>query len=181
MGIIKIGSANLKKGITINPLIVLFNNYNVKKIVNQKDNKTLWGKGFIYDQGDEYEHITGGWIGGTVDSNYTKVGTLTKNTDHMLVKNVSMGSYSAITINTIDLSEYSKLAITMKSSGGISILINNAFPSTSFTLKQTINPSANEYKNYIIDISNISGLYKIAICDNSATRNLCIQNVMLLN
>ena len=34
MGIIKIGSSNNKKGITINPSIVLFNNKNVKKIMH---------------------------------------------------------------------------------------------------------------------------------------------------
>lgn len=180
MSTIKIGSSNLKKGVTVNPLTVLFNGNNVKKIVNKQDNKTLWGKGFIYDHGDEYKYITGGWAGGTADSNYTKTGTLTKNTDHMLVKNVSSGSYSAITMQAINLTEYSQLVLTMKSSGGIAILINSAFPSKTFTLKQVINPSKNEYENYIIDISNISGTYAIAICDSNATGNLCIQTVMLL-
>ena len=180
MGTIKIGSSSLKKGVTIIPSTVLFDGNNVKKIVNREVNKTLWGKGFIYDHGDEYELITGGWVGINADSNYQKAGgSLTKNDDHMLVKNVSMGSYSTTSVNPIDLSEYSKLIITAKSTGSIAVLIGG-FPSSSFALKQVIQPTVNEYEDFIIDISTLSGKYGIAICDNSATGNLCIQAIMLL-
>ena len=103
MGTLKIGSSKDKKGTTIEPSFVLFNGNNVKKIMS--DTTKIWGRTTIYNRGNQYTDITGGWS--VVYAN----GYYGFNKDHMAF-NATVVDYVKIhTNNKINLSEYSKICM----------------------------------------------------------------------
>ena len=66
-----------------------------------------WWNGELYEYGNEYEGVTGGW---SADSN--SKGTVTFNTDNIYLAGRDGDTYTvAGTVNSIDLSKYTKLVI----------------------------------------------------------------------
>ena len=66
-----------------------------------------WWNGELYEYGNEYEGVTGGW---SADSNSN--GTVTFNTDNIYLAGRDGDTYTvAGTVNSIDLSKYTKLVI----------------------------------------------------------------------
>ena len=181
MSTIKIGSASELKGITVNPLITLFNGKNVKAIF--KDNTLIWAQPlYLYNQGDENIDITGGWTMSTTVGNfglsspYTS-GTATKNSSTLYFGDNSTSNYAvggAYTKNYIDLTNYSTLEFAL------SCTYNNAanagdsavfavFIEDENGLREQIFYKANYTTSgtQTINISSYSGRYRIKMCSYS--------------
>ena len=105
MGTLKIGSSSNKAGVTVEPIIVLFNGNKVSKIM--KDTTTVWKeKTFLYLNGDKCTDVTNGW-----SVIYSGGGTATFNSDHIYI-NATVTDFIRIqTNNKFDLSKYSKLCM----------------------------------------------------------------------
>lgn len=121
--------------------------------------------GELYDAGNQYTSITGGWVGTHVDSSYTASGGyLTVNNDNLAVKNVIGGSFSAATKNTVDLSKFNTLHIIY--TGWPTLYVAGTFPTSSFGAKAE-GSNASSKTEMTVDISRLTGAYRIAITDSN--------------
>lgn len=68
---------------------------------------------YYYDSGDEFVDITGGWI--ATGSTGTSGGSIVKQPTYLELKKVTSGNISAMTTNTIALSEYSTISFVLES------------------------------------------------------------------
>lgn len=117
---------------------------------------------YLYNEGDECTKVTGGWVGGqAVDRTSYSAGTLTKNATSMTVRTESGQWYWAITIKTIDLTDYNTLKAIGHSDVDTSVCV------------VPINMKYSEFVCYVIlqnlesevqyDISSIKGEFYIVL------------------
>ena len=115
-----------------------------------------WWNGELYDYGNEYVDITGGWKGATVSTQYNASGgTFTKNEDNIYFRNVASGSFSAVTINKIDLTGWKTLHLTKKCAYEMSIALFDSYPKSSPLAFQSIGGSSGIVE-VSMDISSIN-------------------------
>ena len=135
----------------------------------------LWN-GVLYDYGDQYEHITGGWVGSqTIASNTTSGGKLTVNEDNLSFTNVSGGSFGVVTTNAIDLTSFTTIhAIT---TGTVRIQAATVFPSSSpVVYSDGLSGTSTEHS---VDISAITGSYKIAVNNRGSSGSTKLHRMWL--
>lgn len=125
--------------------------------------------GTLYNAGDEYENITGGWVavafaGGAADYGITGgAPTVTKGTSSMTVKMSSTQRAGvARTANLIDLTNYSTLSVTVTSrasgsSSGTYIYIIDA--NGNYPAAQEISSTGTK----TLSVSNLNGSYYVGI------------------
>lgn len=119
----------------------------------------LWN-GVLYDCGDQYEAITGGWVGSqTISGSTASGGKLTVNADNLSFTNVSGGSFGVVTAKAVNLSGFHTLhAIT---TGSTRIQVASAFPTSApVVYSEAFSGASTEHT---VDISQVAGDYKIAI------------------
>lgn len=127
----------------------------------------MWD-GVLYDAGNEYVHITGGWYGGNASTSSTASSTITKNDDHILIKNVTSASNAAITTETIDLTHFNTLNVLYKG-GTAGLRISPSFPTSSPTATNNTTSSVSEKTTLTLDISTITGRYQCALSARSTS------------
>ena len=135
----------------------------------------LWN-GVLYDYGDQYEHITGGWVGSqTIASSTTSGGKLTVNEDNLSFTNVSGGSFGVVTTNAIDLTSFTTIhAIT---TGTVRIQAATVFPSSSpVVYSDGLSGTSTEHS---VDISAITGSYKIAVNNRGSSGSTKLHRMWL--
>ena len=133
----------------------------------QVENVHIYFTAYLYNKGDEFTDITGGW------TQYKNCGgTIIKENDNMALNLVGVAGYDSIgyviTSNKIDLTKYKKLVINSdwvksKSATGVSIRfgVYNAPPAT---WSDVGNPVAGiSFGSNILDVSSISGEYYILV------------------
>jgi hypothetical protein len=128
---------------------------------------TLWD-GTLYSYGDQYVAVTGGWGLANISSSHTAGTTGAFNTDHIYATNVTGGSYGAYMKNAIDLTKYTTLHVTC--TGGtfrMAVAKDMPYPLASFA-KTTIMSAGTDRT---MDISTLSGLYKIGVSNESSGSN----------
>ena len=116
MGTLKIGSAKEQKGVTIEPACILFNGKNVGKIMS--GTSKIWSAiTYLYRLGNECTELTNGWTSSGYVSKVDGYGiaSATKNANDMLIAGSSSTINVLGTMNTIDLTEYSKIYISVTS------------------------------------------------------------------
>ena len=125
----------------------------------------------LYNAGNQYTSITGGWVGTHANSSYTASGGyLTVNNDNLEVKNVGGGSFSAATKNTVDLSKFNTLHVIY--TGTAYVCVAGTFPTSSYSA-QAEGSVASSKTEITVDISSLTGAYRIAIIDaHAATINV---------
>ena len=124
--------------------------------------------GCLYDAGNQYESVTGGWVGTqTVSGSTTSGGKLTVNDDNLSFTNVSGGSYGIATTNAIDLTSYTTLHVLH--TGKARLQVANGFPTSSPVAEYSSNTSHKEKTEITLDISGVTGAYKIAIGNRAAS------------
>lgn len=131
----------------------------------------------LYDAGDEFTDITGGWVKKNRSPSSTANGSLTKNDDNMHIKNVTNGSTSACTANQIDLTPFTKLHCVCSCTGKMTLSVAEAFPASSYAAEVTVTDGVTEGE-VVLDISGVSGFMKICICDNG-TKGTYVYKVWL--
>ena len=124
--------------------------------------------GCLYDAGNQYESVTGGWVGTQCVSGSTKPGgKLTVNDDNLSFTNVSGGSFGVATKNAIDLTSYTTLHVLH--TGKARLRVANGFPTSSPVAEYSSNTSYKEQTEITLDISSVTGAYKIAIGNRTAS------------
>lgn len=132
-------------------------------------------KTYLYNRGEEYTDLTGGWSKG-VHTVQDGLGTVTKQTDRIYLKTGSSTSTDdcpIATVNKVDLTKYNKLCasfigVSGSSSAGRPRMVVAAGPTRG--IGSSGNPVVNPNKGFdgttsvIVeaDISNISGEYYVA-------------------
>ena len=145
-------------------------------IMTSGQDKTV-NVGCLYDAGNQYESVTGGWVGTqTISGSTTSGGKLTVNDDNLSFTNVSGGSYGIATTNAIDLTSYTTLHVLH--TGKTRLLVANDFPTSSPVAEYSSNTSYKEQTEITLDISSVTGAYKIAI-GNRATSAVNVYKVWL--
>lgn len=127
-----------------------------------------WWDGTLYDAGNEYEHITGGWYGGNAAASSTASSTITKNSDHILIKNTTSASNGAITTNAIDLTKYSTLNALYKG-GSVGLRVSPSFPTSSPAATNNTDGSVSVITQLTLDISELQGYYQCALSARSTS------------
>ena len=130
-----------------------------------------WWSGVLYENGDEYENITGGWIGTPkkYDSGCNAVeANITRGTTTITMKPNGDGSCIVHTANKIDLTNYSKLVFDGKVSGASSYAsLANMRVWSDFGTYQTSKAAATASLQYhsdgvvTLDISKLTGSYYV--------------------
>lgn len=126
-----------------------------------------WWDGTLYDAGNEYEFITGGWKGGNVATSSTNTASIVKNADSITIKNASSASNGAITVNAIDLTNYSTLNVEYSGSN-CGLRVSPSFP-TSAPTANINGDSSSTRKTLTLDISALEGSYQCALSARSAS------------
>ena len=133
--------------------------------------------GCLYDAGNQYESVTGGWVGTQTISDFTQPGgKLTVNDDNLSFTNVSGGSYGIATTNAIDLTGYTTLHVLH--TGKIRILAADALPTGSPVAEYSSNTSYSAQAEITMDVSAVTGAYRLAIC-NRTTSKVVVYKVWL--
>lgn len=137
----------------------------------------LWN-GVLYDYGNQYKYITGGWVGSqTVSSNTTSGGKLTVNEDNLSFTNVNGGSFGVVTANAMDLTRFSTLhTIT---SGSARVRVAPEFPTAESNMVIIGGNISGTNTESAIDISAVTGAYKIAIGNRAAEGTVKVYRVWL--
>ena len=130
-----------------------------------------WWNGELYKNGDEYENITGGWIGTPkkYDSASNAVeATITRGSTTITMKPNGDGGCLVHTANKIDLTNYSKLIFDGKVSGATAYAsLANMRVWSDFGTYQTSNAVATASLQYhsngevTLDVSKLTGSYYI--------------------
>lgn len=134
----------------------------------------MWN-GVLYDYGNQYESITGGWVGSqTIADHTTSGGKLTVNADNLSFTNVSGGSFGVVTAKAVNLSMFTTLhAIT---TGTVRLQAASVFPTLSpVVYSEAFSGASTEHT---VDISAITGAYKIAL-NNRGTSTVKVYRVWL--
>ena len=119
-----------------------------------------WWNGQLYEHGNEYESITGGY------STYGSGSTLAKNADHLLI--ISQGNSGVYTNNPVDMTKYKTLTIDWTCMrGGIDTQFQVRSEKSSGTSgwavgTKIVGPTAIR-QTTTLDISSLSGSYYIGI------------------
>lgn len=147
----------------------------------------------LYDSGDEFEPITGGWAAyyGTTSS-YPNKGTLTKNTDNLQITIPNKSNITVHTARKIDLSNYSVAefdveCISHYDAYTLSCYADNTenYAPGGSAKAASINANiANGTRATIcLDISNLSGFYYIGafafLHENGSTMKYKVWKVVL--
>lgn len=117
--------------------------------------------GYLYNRGDECDSVTGGWTF-TQGRSSNPLGTYVKNADSIeLTVTETQSSTQAVTANTVNLTDYSKIHINVLSSnvgylylkcGTTQIMANGEEKTDTLTAG-----------THSLDISSLSGSYYIAV------------------
>ena len=131
-----------------------------------------WWNGELYDSGNQYEAITGGWVGTHTISGSTSSGSkLTVNNDHLSVTNVSGGSFGVVTSKKIDMTNFSRIYAEVTGQPRLSVA--DVYPtSTSNFLADFAASSVYTGKTVIyVEIAEVPGEHFVAIASrtNSST------------
>lgn len=114
----------------------------------------------LYNAGNTYDAITGGWTMGYPMTEYQNGGSGSFQSDYITITNASSSAYGIYTEKSIDLTNYKSLHV--KSSGGNQrISVASYFPRSFASVSVTRSTSAGD--DVILDISSLSGFYEIAI------------------
>ena len=151
-------SKNVEVSDSENKLSILIN-----KVNELVENRTLW----LYKNGDEYKDITGGWTYNTTGHNSYSYSALVKNTDHLLVSASGGGKgCTAITSNSIDVTNFAKFMIEIENNNASSNIIGNFMHLTKSknTNTQVVSTKPTTVSRQILtlDISSIVGNMYIA-------------------
>ena len=115
--------------------------------------------GVLYDYGEQYIDITGGWVGSqTITGSETSGGRLTVNEDNLSFTNVSGGSFGVVTANAINLSNFNTLHVI--TTGSIRIQVAAEFPTSNAVAGSTFTGTETEHS---VDITSVSGSFKIGV------------------
>lgn len=145
-----------------------WSNINVVKIY-QNGEWVDWWDGTLYNAGDMYTNITGGWEMGYPFTNYQNGGTGSFQPGYITLTNVSMSSYGIYTKKSIDLTNHS--ALHVKASGGnIRITVNDVMPCRLEDAERTSGLVAKD--DTILDLNGLSGMKQIAVCAELTTPSL---------
>ena len=143
--------------------------------------------GTLYDAGEEYTDITGGWVAGyTENANYSQ----SKEADHLYLKQGAAGGSNKIgyrtyvTENAIDLTDWNTIKSEWEGNRASSWTNNRAsfVVSTNKTANYTTNNGITERVNQVfatttdsIDISALSGNHYVRVHVRGATNSVGTQ------
>ena len=135
----------------------------------------LWWNGKLYDNGDEFVSVTGGWQArsiGVINANGVKP-TVEKNTDTIVITHSKYATGAALEIsNDIDVSDYDILTIDMEvkfGSGYVGVIVYDR------SIKQTGSSQAAPFSNTIAYKSYNGGFSGYATVDVSKiNKKVCI-------
>ena len=123
----------------------------------------------LYDSGDEYTDITGGWSGFACNSG-TSIGTITKNSSSIYIKsNGSKGAQSiaAAPANKIDITDISTLKVNVTSfnvqSENRSYFVLSSSRDTSSTSNSAATKEITGTGEIALDVSSLSGSYYVIV------------------
>lgn len=124
--------------------------------------------GCLYDAGNQYESVTGGWVGTqTVSGSTTSGGKLTVNDDNLSFTNASGGSFGVATQNAIDLTGYTTLHVLH--TGKARLMVADAYPTGRPVAEYASDRSYTDKTEITLDVSAVTGAHKIAISDRTAS------------
>lgn len=150
--------------------------------IYQNEVWNLWWNGVLYDAGNEYEAVTGGWVAenfATADV----VGTLTKYESYMSVLNVTYANTGAVTSKAVNLKGYSTLNVSYKAaSGSIDTVVRVSTNFPSGTTAASVDGTASTTLKTIslpLGDNGLDGSYEIGIRGKSTSVPLQIHKVWL--
>lgn len=126
----------------------------------------------LYDAGNTCSEVTGGWA--------KTGGTLTFNTDHMLL----MGSGVVLfTVNMISLRNYSTLRFSVIASSTESVTtvgVGTGTAAGEFVSSRAVPQGSADYTDVDVDVSGLVGTYYVKVQTYASKVGCCVRSVMLL-
>ena len=123
----------------------------------------------LYDSGDECIDITGGWEKKNKLSSSSANGSMTKNADYVYLKNVSSATVGMVTVNEIDLTNFSQMHCLCKCTGEMTFTAAPSFPTTSASYLATGKFTGPNNEVVSVDISEVSGKARIGVFENQSS------------
>lgn len=120
---------------------------------------TDWWNGELYDSGNEYTGVTGGWVGYAPGSG-GKIPTITRNADSLSFDSSASSQTGITTANKIDLTDFSTLTLNAKSSSGdiwLSLTQNLSEEPSNYPAK--VNLASTSFADVTLDVSSLNGEY----------------------
>lgn len=136
---------------------------------------------WLYDSGNEFEGLTGGWEHKTTSTTYTSTSgsAFTKNADNMYQENCTNGSRRACTTNMIDLTPFKEIHMIFSGkAGGISVF--DEIPGTSTaTVKADGDEAFFTKTEVVLDVSAVNKAQYVTVGDGN-TKGIYIYQVWLV-
>lgn len=151
-----------------------------------------WWTGGLYDMGDEFTSVTGGWevvaLPWNTSTDAKRLHTLTKGESNMTAKTTGNGGSAIRTVNAINLTGYTKLKANVKTSKADSNTFrtmrvwkaNQSYLHTPDSEAYVSMPTTQS--DIEIDIGTLDGLHRIGFClyvANGDTATYTINKVWL--
>lgn len=137
---------------------------------------------WLYDSGNEFEGLTGGWEHKTTNKNYTTTSgsSFAKNADNMYQKNVANGSRLAVTVNTIDLTPFKEIHMIFSGRRG-KITVYDEIPGSSATASVTVDgdETFSVKTEMVLDVSAVNKAQFVCVGDGG-TKGVYIYKVWLV-
>lgn len=125
---------------------------------------------WLYDSGNEFTDLTGGWELKTTSKEYTATSgsVLTKNDDSMYVKNVTNGSRRAVSVNKIDLTPYKEIRMIFSGKQGY-IGVADEIPTSTITATARADgdETFSEKTEMYLDISTVNKSQFVLVGDGN--------------
>lgn len=117
---------------------------------------------YLYYYGEEFENVTGGWVGIRHATNYA-LGTLTKEEDAMYFYCGDVQSLQVKTTNKIDLTQVKQIELILEGSAGVGDVANLYATSNTTWGEWVANVCPNGITNkFVLDVTSLSGAYYVA-------------------
>lgn len=133
---------------------------------------------YLYNADNEYTDITGGWEKKNKLSSSTATGSMTKNSDHVYLKNVQSATVGMVTVNQIDLTPYTQMHCLCKCSGEMTFCAAPSFPTSSSSYLANGKFDAPNNEVVSVDISGVNTIAKIGVFENE-TKGTYVYKVWL--
>lgn len=139
-----------------------------------------WWNGELYNYGNQYESVTGGWIGMNVNKQYQAAGgELIVNESNLSFTNVSGGTFGVVINNAVDMSKYSTLHVLCKGYLKVSVADTYPYNDTDILVSITSENNYTKENELTLPIVDILGKHRIGIAHVNYTHPCYVYKVWM--
>lgn len=129
---------------------------------------------WLYNLGDEYTAVTGGW------EKSSSAGTLTKNSEDMFFKSSTGSEGYVSTVNKIDTNGHNTLEVSVKTSSSSAAHVGVGSTKTEYAAKTSVAGAGNEYTVFTVPLEGAQGEYYVMFSTAATNAGIYVNSVRLV-